>query len=74
MKKEEILICIFNYRKDENARRLLNSLSPYFDTVVLDSGNDKVCKDFIQFDNIYYGGLWNEAKKLSEKKIINMLV
>ena len=68
MKKEEILICIFNYRKDENARRLLNSLSPYFDTVVLDSGNDKVCKDFIQFDNIYYGGLWNEAKKLSEKK------
>jgi len=66
--REDILICIFNYRHDENARRWLNLLSPYFETVVLDSGNNKKCDDFIQFPNIYYSGLFNEMKKLSEKK------
>lgn len=64
----DILICIFNYRHDDNARRWLSILSPYFETVVLDSGNDKVCEDFIQYPNIYYTGLWNEMKKLSEAK------
>ena len=63
-----ILICIFNYRQDENARRWYNLLSPHFETYVLDSGNNKVCEDFIQFPNIYYSGLFNEVKKLSSKK------
>ena len=43
-------------------------MSPHFETYVLDSGNNKVCEDFIQFPNIYYSGLFNEVKKLSSKK------
>jgi hypothetical protein len=43
-------------------------LSPHFETYVLDSGNDKKVNDFIQFPNIYYSGLFNETKKLAEKK------
>lgn len=65
---KKILICIFNYRHDENARRWVEILSPFFETVVLDSGNDKVAGDFIQYPNIYYSGLFNEAKKLTEGK------
>lgn len=65
--QKNILICIFNYKHDNNARILLNAFKPYFDTCVLDSGNDKINEDFIQYDNIYYSGLMNEAKKLSEK-------
>lgn len=63
---ENILICIFNYKHDENARRWRNILFPHFRTMVLDSGNDKVCDDFIQYPNIYYSGLWNEMKRYSE--------
>lgn len=63
----KILICIFNYRHDENTKFWKSLLSPYFETVVLDSGNDHIEKDFIQFPNIYYSGLFNEAKKLFEK-------
>ena len=65
---EDILICIFNYRHDENARRWKSLLSKYFRTVVLDSGNDKFCPDFIQYPNIYYSGLWNETKRYSSLK------
>jgi len=43
-------------------------LQGYFDTVVLDSGNDHEEKEFMQFPNIYYSGLVNEMKRLSEKK------
>lgn len=64
----KFLICIFNYKCDDNARRWLSALSPYFETYVLDSGNDKENKNFIQFPNIYYSGLFNEFKKLFEKK------
>ncbi len=63
-----ILLCIFNYKEDENARRWYNLLSPHFKTYVLDSGNDKKCDDFIQFPNIYYSGLFNETKKLAAEE------
>ncbi len=63
---ESILICIFNYRHDDNARRWRSLLSSHFRTIVLDSGNDKICDDFIQYPNIYYSGLWNEMKRYSE--------
>jgi len=59
------LICIFNYRKDENAKRWLNILSPHFDVCVLDSGNTHKESAFIQYPNIYYSGLWNEMKKIA---------
>ena len=65
---KSVLICIFNYKHDDNARRWLNLLSPHFDTYVLDSGNDNICKDFIQFSNIYYSGLFNETKKIVKNK------
>jgi hypothetical protein len=67
----DILIAIFNYKHDDNAKRWLNILSPYFDTYVLDSGNDHTVNEFIQFPNIYYSGLFNETKKLSENKNYN---
>ena len=63
-----VLICIFNYKHDENARRWLNLLSPHFETYVLDSGNSNKIDDFVQYPNIYYSGLFNETKKLAEKK------
>ena len=63
----KMLICIFNYMHDNNAKRWLNILSPYFDTVVLDSGSMHKEPLFIQYPNIYYSGLWNEMKKLFEK-------
>lgn len=66
MVDENVLICIFNYRHDDNARRWKRLLNCHFRTIVLDSGNDKVCDDFIQYPNIYYSGLWNEMKRYSE--------
>ena len=66
--KSDVLICIFNYRHDDNARRWYNILSSHFDTYVLDSGNSKVNKDFVQYPNIFYSGLWNKMKALSEQK------
>lgn len=66
MVDENVLICIFNYRHDDNARRWKRLLNVHFKTLVLDSGNDKVCDDFIQYPNIYYSGLWNEMKRYSE--------
>lgn len=68
IKNEDILICIFNYKHDDNAYRWLKALSPYFCVYVLDSGNDKIINDFIQFPNIYYSGLFNEFKKLFKQK------
>ena len=62
-----VLICIFNYKHDDNARKWNKLLSSKFKTFVLDSGNDKKCKDFIQFPNIYYSGLFNEVKRLSKE-------
>lgn len=66
MVDENVLICIFNYRHDDNARRWKRLLNCHFRTIVLDSGNDKICDDFIQYPNIYYSGLWNEMKRYSE--------
>jgi len=43
-------------------------LQPYFETYVLDSGNDHVESEFKQYPNIYYAGLFNEMKKLYSKK------
>jgi len=66
--KDDILICIFNYRNDDIAKKWLHMLQPFFDVYVLDSGNIHEEKEFMQFPNIYYSGLFNEMKKLSERK------
>lgn len=65
---DKILFCIFNYRRDENAKFWKQELSKYFDVVVLDSGNDHIEPEFVQFPNIYYSGLFNQMKNYSSKK------
>ena len=69
----KILFCIFNYRRDENAKLWKQELSKHFDVVVLDSGNDHVEPEFVQFPNIYYSGLFNQMKNYSSKKEYNNL-
>jgi hypothetical protein len=68
MTKDEVLVCIFNYRHDDNAKRWVKLLNNNFTVKVLDSGNDHIEDEFIRFDNIYYSGLINEAKKLATEK------
>jgi len=54
----KIKIFIFNYKHDQNALKWKQLLKD-FDVTVLDSGNDKKIKEFVQYPNIYYSGLWN---------------
>ena len=60
---KRILCCIFNYNENEKAIAWSRRLSPYFDTVILDSGSQPPCDDptAVHLDNIYYSGLMNEA-------------
>jgi glycosyltransferase involved in cell wall biosynthesis len=58
-----VLCCIFNYNDNQNAIAWSERLSPYFDTVILDSGSQPRCEHptAVALDNIYYSGLTNEA-------------
>lgn len=58
-----ILCCIFNYNDNANASAWADRLSPYFDTVILDSGSNPRCTHplSIPLDNLFYSGLMNEA-------------
>ncbi|OFY85781.1 MAG: hypothetical protein A3F72_21645 [Bacteroidetes bacterium RIFCSPLOWO2_12_FULL_35_15] len=58
---KKIMCSIVNYNCNENALKLRSSLSKYFDTVVFDSGSKIKNKKFIQLDNVYYSGLFNNA-------------
>ena len=62
-KSSRILCCIFNYNENPKAEGWANRLSPYFHTVILDSGSNPPCKHplAVNLDNIYYSGLMNEA-------------
>lgn len=57
-----IKIFIFNYKHDENAKRWYNLLSPFFVCDIYDTGSSSEPL-FKKFPNIYYSGLFNEAKK-----------
>lgn len=59
----KILCCIFNYNKNACAAAWADRLSPYFDTVILDSGSDPACPHPLaaHLDNLFYSGLMNEA-------------
>jgi len=63
--KPSIFVCIFNYNKNENALRWQNLLKKDFHVVIFDSGSDKPCPMAISYENIYYGGMFNEAIKKS---------
>ena len=58
-----ILCCIFNYNENAGASAWADHLSPYFDTVILDSGSNPRCPHplAVPLDNLYYSGLMNEA-------------
>ncbi len=67
---DRILCCIFNHNHNEDAIRWCDRLSPYFDTVILDSGSLPACGDSraMVLPNIYYSGLMNKAYELLVQK------
>lgn len=63
---QNILCCIFNHNQNAGAVRWWERLSPYFDTVILDSGSEPPCRHeaAVTLKNIFYSGLMNEAYRL----------
>lgn len=62
---KKLVVTIFNYNHNENAKRLKAIFEPHFPTYIFDSGSTPPCDGAIHYDNIYYGGMWNEAIKKS---------
>ena len=60
-----ILVTIVNHNNEVTAEQLLNLFSKDFDTKILDSGSVIKPKEAMRFDNIYYGGLFNESVNLA---------
>lgn len=58
-----ILCCIFNHNRNAEAIAWSQRLSPWFDTLILDSGSEPRCEHptAVPLDNVYYSGLVNEA-------------
>jgi hypothetical protein len=63
-----IAVYIFNYNLNENAQRLKAIFEPHFPTYIFDSGSNPPCPNAIHYDNIYYGGMFNEAIKKSRSR------
>lgn len=74
--KNEILCCVFNHNENDLAIQWCNRLSPYFDTVILDSGSDPVCEhpSAINLPNVYYSGLMNKAYEMLVQRDYKWLV
>lgn len=62
---QRVVVTIFNYNNNTNALRLKSIFEPYFKTYILDSGSNPPCPKAIHYNNIYYGGMFNEAIKKS---------
>ena len=62
------LCCIFNYNESKNAEILLSLASEHFDTIVMDSGSKKRPSNAINYKNIYYSGLLNNAHNIAKEK------
>ena len=62
----DILVVIVNHNYNPNALRWKSLMSPHFPTVILDSGSNPPCPSATNYDNIYYGGLFNEAMGLAK--------
>jgi len=61
--QKKLIVAIFNYNHNENAQRLKSIFEPYFPTYIFDSGSEPPCPSAIHYDNIYYGGMFNELIK-----------
>ena len=68
--QDKILCCVFNHNENAGAIAWWERLSPYFDTVILDSGSEPPCRHegALVLDNIYYSGLMNKAWELLLEK------
>lgn len=67
---DRVLCCIFNHNHNDDAVRWYEGLSPYFETVILDSGSNPPCSHTgaMVLPNIYYSGLMNTAYELLKQK------
>ena len=67
---DRVLCCIFNHNHNDDAVRWYEGLSPYFETVILDSGSNPPCSHTgaLVLPNIYYSGLMNKAYELLKQK------
>lgn len=67
---DRVLCCIFNHNHNDDAVRWYEGLSPYFETVILDSGSNPPCSHTgaMVLPNIYYSGLMNKAYELLKQK------
>ena len=66
-----VLCLIYNHNNNENSEAWLNRLVVAgYDAYILDSGSDKPLdyKRVIKFDNIYWGGLFDQSLKLFYEK------
>jgi len=64
-----VLAVVTNYDFSDNADTLKASLSHYFETLLIDSSSPSPPKTADRtISNLYYGGLWNEAVKLTQEK------
>ena len=69
--KSNILCCIYTYSHGENSELWLKKLRKEgFNVCILDNGDNKFSdeKHVKHYDNIYYGGLFNESIKLLKKE------
>lgn len=66
VQNQDVVVCIFNYNKNDNAQRLKSKFIESFKTYIFDSGSNPPCEGAIKYDNIYYGGMFNEAVKKSK--------
>lgn len=73
---KDILCCILNHNRNEESLAWKNRLSPYFETLVLDSGSVPACSGdgVVNLPNVYYSGLLNTAYELLCKKGCKWLV
>lgn len=64
--ENKILCCVFNHNDNEKSSAWADRLSPYFDTVILDSGSNPICTHplSVTLPNVFYSGLMNKAYEL----------
>jgi hypothetical protein len=64
--ENKILCCVSNHNDNVKSSVWADRLSPYFDTVILDSGSDPVCTHplSVTLPNVFYSGLMNKAYEL----------
>ncbi|HVZ57002.1 MAG TPA: hypothetical protein VG870_10125 [Chitinophagaceae bacterium] len=62
-----VLCCVVNHNEGANAARLMQSLAPCFDTVLLDSGSDRPPRGSVRYGNLFYSGLLNEAFAIADR-------